>query len=83
MWNEFWICKSLAIGLQVYGFLSSGLIDKMKIFEYARVYQGSFQFKDNDKFVTFHNYILNSLGTELSKTIHSRGLSVFSCQSLI
>lgn len=78
MWNEFRLCYSQVICLGIYGFPSSGLTDKMKIFEYTRLYQGSFQLKDYDKFVTIHKCTPGSLGIEFSQRLHSRRLSVFS-----
>lgn len=45
-WYEFQLCYCLANCPWIYGFPSSGLTDKMKIFEYTSMYQGPFQFKD-------------------------------------
>lgn len=50
----------------------SGLIDKLKIFEYTRIYQGPFLFKYYDHFVTIHKCTPGSLGTEPSQRLDTQ-----------
>ena len=83
-WKEFQLGQSLIFCPWIYGFPLSGLTDKVKIFEYTRIHHSPFLFKDYDKFVTIHKctYTWFFGYWTLSKTGHSRELSVFSCQGL-
>lgn len=49
-----------------------GLTNKMKIFEYTRICQDPFPFKDYDKFVTIHKCSPGSLGTEFSQRLYTQ-----------